>query len=40
MRSFFSIVRPHVRLPWWLKLLLGKRLKLRAPSFSSFYRWK
>ncbi len=40
MRSFFSIVRPHVRLPWWLKLLLGKRPTFRRPTLSSFYRWR
>jgi hypothetical protein len=36
----FSFVRPSVRIPWWLKLLLGYKIKPRFPSLSSFYRWR
>ena len=36
----FSFVRPSIRIPWWLKLLLGMRPRFRKPTLSSFYRWR
>lgn len=40
MLKVFSLVRPFVRIPWWVKLLFGQRPRLRRPTLSSFYRWK
>lgn len=39
MLKKFSIVFPFIRLPWWVKLLLGRYPKPRLPSLSAFYRW-